>query len=135
MECIRPLNPKKYDRKSNKWFETAFRNNKGSLSILDGECAIHISGSICGHIRKFWETVPGIIGDPIIYWKFSDALFPAGRYTVEQQTSAKGDPCHCNVHGIPDAELYPLIENRPLNEFTVCDNGNDRPLAMHDLGL
>jgi hypothetical protein len=75
--------------------------------------------------------VPGIVGEPIIFWKFDTVIFECD-YRVEQQTAKNGDVCHFNIWDVPDGELYRLIEHRPLREFSVCADGNHRPLEMAD---
>src|SRR6266478_4225987 len=100
MECIRLINPKKFDRKSNKWFVFAFRNSSdGSLSVLDHQCIHSFGNTICSHVRKYWTSVPGIVGEPIIFWKFYTEIFECD-YRVEQQTANNGDVCHVNIWNV-----------------------------------
>lgn len=131
MECIHLIHPSKYNGNEDRWFRTAFRNNAGSLSIIGCECMAVGGTTACEHIRKYdYKQFTAVVGEPPIFWKFDTDILPAGGRLRQQ---GRRDPCHYIVEGLDDGQLWPVFENVPLSDVSICADRNYRPLTRDDL--
>jgi hypothetical protein len=109
----------------------AFKNTSddGKLSVVQVECIDGTARSICDHARRFYPTVAS---EPPIYWRFAEAVFPAGTPIV-QETSDSGDECHHNVEGMSDKALKKIFKAVDFHAFEVCQNGHASRLTDADV--
>ena len=129
MECVHIIHRDKYNGTADQWFRTAFRNNRGSLSILSTDCIADHGRSICGHIREFYGQWRRIVSEPPIFWRFDTAILPQGGRLAQEGD----DICHQVVEGLSDDALWPVFENVPISDLSICTNGDFRPLTRADL--
>ena len=134
MECIHLTHPRKFNIRENKWSRVAFRNNKGSLSIIGCDCVQNSRITLCEHIDKYYGDWSGITSDPPVFWQFNTEDLPPG-YAVA--SAAGRDPCHFVVSGLDDQTLWEFFEpaagGEALGQFSICANGNHRPLVLADV--
>ena len=133
MEYVRLLHQRHFDPRKNRFIRLAFKNIRGSSSIIHHECILRTSIPVCVHIRKYYT---GIAGNPAIFWIFEEDRLPPGG-TLEQHTTESGDECHYNVHGITDEQYAEFLKEHQRTQgflnFYVCATGEYRPLERHDL--
>lgn len=134
MECIHLVHPRKYNVKEKKWTRAAFRNNKGSLSIIGCNCVEDSGLSLCEHIRKFYGAFTGIASDPPVFWQFDTEHLPHGG-----NISPDGAPerCHFIVNGLNDERLWGHFEPHAgveaLSHLSICNNSEPRQLKLEDV--
>jgi hypothetical protein len=133
MDAIRLLHRRHYDYRRRRFTSVAFKNSgeNPGISIIDCDCILNNSNSICSHIRKFYQRTAG---EPPIYWRFNTELLP-NKIELEQENSASGDECHYNIRGLSDREARKFFKsyNQKLNLFKTCKNGNSVELEEEDL--
>src|ERR1017187_3724608 len=99
MECVHIIHRDKYNKKEERFYRTAFKNNLGSLSIIGTDCVRASHLEICAHIRGHYKQFPKVLSEPPIFWKFdTDKLPPGGSL----RQSGHRDPCHYVVEGLED---------------------------------
>ncbi|MGH9850983.1 MAG: hypothetical protein ACREBD_14190, partial [Blastocatellia bacterium] len=99
------------------------------ISVVERNCAIHTSSTICQHLARFY---PNQVGDPVIYWEIPNNKIPeACRF--EQQTSTTGDDCHFNIYGWNRNQTRKTFIALQLKDFTVCSPDGEQPLQKSDV--
>jgi hypothetical protein len=133
MECVRILNPSKYNPEQGQFTRFAFKNTGGGLSVVAWDCVQATGDSICSHLRKHYKRFPGVLREPPVYWRFDTAIaFSKAPHTLEQDAS-DGDDCHYLVKGIDDENLWKIFEIQPFSNFSVCDNGTAHPATVQEI--
>jgi hypothetical protein len=98
---------------------------------VDVACIDGSGATICEHVRKYFSGYPGIVGEPPIFWKFKSDIFPQGHHLVA--SAGKPGDCHYNVEGVPDGALWQIFENKQVSEFSICTNGDYRPVTEAEI--
>jgi len=130
MGFLRLIHHIHFDHDTGKFKSLAFKNSgDGSgISLVEKECAINASPTICGHIHRYY---PNVVGEPAIFWHVPEGITSTCK--LEQKTSSTGDICHHNMKGLSDPDARRAIKDVPLNEMMVCENGTYRPLTLSDI--
>ncbi len=132
MGYIRVIHQHFYDPDRGRFQSLAFRpsSDDSGISIIDEECVLRTSPSICDHIEKFYHD---IAGNPPIFWIFYANILPEACKFI-QQTSDSGDECHHNLIGLTDKQARNIFKQVTLNAFRICTaNGDHRPLDQDDV--
>src|SRR5436190_4011842 len=127
MGFIRLIHQRHYDPDEQRFRSVAFRpSTDGSgISVIDADCILRSSASICEHIRRFY---PDVSGTPAIFWDIDPEVLPEN-CQLAQQTSLTGDECHYNLKGLSKEEARAIFKEVPLTEFKICtETGEYRPL-------
>jgi hypothetical protein len=129
MGFFRVIHCKFYDSERGNFKSLAFApsSDKG-ISVVDLDCSVQTSGSICGHISRFY---PNQAGDPAIYWRIPDQKIPEV-CSFEPQPSTTGDDCHFNIYGWTRAQSRSTFVALRLTDFTVCTPDGERSLQQSD---
>src|ERR1700688_4356145 len=131
MESVHLIHPRKYDVKGGTFIRDAFANNRGSLSIIDEECAEQTSGSVCAYIRIHYGRLPGVASNPPVFWRFDTSSLHAPHRLVDA-TNVR-DPCQYVVEGLTDEQLWQSFENVDISNLEICENGTTRKLTLLDI--
>lgn len=120
MDAIRLLHRRHYDYRRKRFTSVAFKNtgeNPG-ISIIDCGCILNSNGSICSHIREYYQKTAG---EPPIYWRFNTEILPPDIELV-QEDSPSGDRCHYNIRGLTDKNARKFFKkyNFDLSLFKTC---------------
>lgn len=133
MEAIRLLHRRHYDYRRRRFTSVAFKNTgeDPGISIIDYECILNTSNSICSHIREYYQRTAG---EPPIYWRFNTEILPA-EIELEQEDSLSGDKCHYNIKGLHDKEARKFFKkyNDKLHLFKTCQDDSSVELKEEDL--
>jgi len=89
------------------------------------------SGSVCEHIRRYYAGLGG--PDPVL-WHLDSGDFPSS-CSLAQQDSSSGDQCHYNIVGLSNNKAGKLFKrlSSNLRDLYVCEDGEERPLTLHDV--
>src|ERR1017187_6365220 len=134
MEGIHYIHPRDYDPDDDRFFRTAFANNRGSLSFDDADCIESSDLTICEHIAKYFPQpkFAAVVREPPVFWRFKTENLPV---TGTIKKSAGRNPCHYVVEGLDDAELWPVFEETTLSDLQTCEDGAVRATKKEDLIL
>ena len=130
MECIHLVHPKKYDAVAHNWSRVAFRNNGGSLSVFTTGCIDQFGLPTCEHLPKYWGAYEHVCSEPPVFWRFDTDDLPNG-WTVE--LDGPEEECHFVIQGLDDGQLWTVFANPPINELSICHNGDIHPLTEVDI--
>jgi hypothetical protein len=133
MECVRILNPNKYNPEQGQFTRFAFRNTGGGLSVIAWDCIRDTGDAVCAHLRKHYRRFPGVVGETPVYWRFDTAAaFSGAPHTIEPDNSG-GDDCHRLVKGIDDEALWKVFEIQECSRFSICDNGTTHSATEQEI--
>ena len=137
----RVLQAKHFDPESglfrNFSFKRSSRGDKG-ISVIDVDCAIQESGSVCDHIKQFYSNFES----PLILWQFDSRTLPNQDTKVHTSPGFHDDPCHRYIAGLSNNRAkkhFKAVQGTKGEnlfespEFRICENGNSRHLAIKDL--
>src|SRR6266508_4320703 len=132
MGFFRPLHRKHYDsERGGCGFSSSALDlrNREPFSVVEVECAIDASGSLCAHISKYYNEQTG---DPQVYWPIRDSDIPS-TCRIEPETTASGDHCHRNIHGWSRNSARGTFKRLKLDDLMVCIPEGERALTKADL--
>src|SRR6266568_8714955 len=120
MEAIRLVHLRHFDPKRRRFTSVAFKNSSkgGGVSIIERECALRTSASVCHHIATFYREIAGY---PAIFWLFDTEILPSSTQ-LDNVPSDSGDDCHYNIRGVSDDTLRDIFVAVPISAFSVCLN-------------
>jgi hypothetical protein len=127
---FRVINPRDFDTEKGRFSSLAFRpSSNACISVVECECAVAESGSICAHIRRFYsdQTEP-----PGIYWNVPPEDVPAN-CIIEETASSTGDKCHRDIHGWPAKAVRKYFIQIAIEEMLICSEDGVRHLSQSDL--
>lgn len=87
------------------------------------------SVSVEVHARTFYPTR---VGPKVMFWLLRVGYLPIEHQT-RQEDSDTGDRCHYVIVGVSDTRLRQIFVNRSLTDFSIIDDGVERPLTLDDL--
>lgn len=124
MGLIRILNPMHYDKDRQHFQSSCFSpsgDGKG-ISVIDAECAIRTSHTICQHIERYYSRVAG---EPVMYWLLPHDL--PSEVTIEPSLSDSGDFCHRNLHNLTHRRTRRgfFRQSCRLKDIRICTNGTE----------
>src|SRR5258708_11209390 len=126
MGFIRLIHHQHYDPDKKRFKSLAFKpsSNNTGISVINTECIIQTSGSVCEHIQIFYAAVAGA---PPIFWNIPIDLLPEG-CSLDQHPSSGGDDCHYNLTGLTEKQARDIFIKVPLEDFNIClEDGEYRP--------
>ncbi len=132
MGFIRLIHKQHYDPDKKRFASLAFKpSSDGSgISVVDTDCILRTSSSICEHIERFYRDVSGT---PPIFWDLQPQILPENCQLIRQRSST-GDDCHYNLVGLSEKEARAIFKAVPLTDFNICINTEGyRPLSISDL--
>src|ERR1051326_2210471 len=130
MAFIRLIHRDHYDATRGCFQDFAFKApRRGTgISIIDYDCAIRVSGSICRHVDTFYPK----FGSPTIFWPIPLDAFPAANAIAE--LSDTGDGCHHNITNMTDGEARRIRKGIKVEDCFICNaDGTTRQLTPADL--
>ena len=131
MELVLLLHISHYDERLGRFRSECFeRSGDGTgISVIDAECSIETTGSICAHARAFYGK---IAWQPPIFWRFDEAILPAGSW-LDAVPSDTGDMCHRNIEGLSNGRAKKFFKRQENPIFYICDDDQFRPLTANDI--
>ena len=119
MLAIRTIHIRHFHPRRKRFTSEAFKRFGDGISVFDHECALGVSGDVCGHIRRFYQ--PGAASEPPIYWAFDTGSLPSGHRLV-RETSASGDDCHYDIRDMSNTAARSFFKpfNEAFEQFLVC---------------
>lgn len=132
-EYIRVVHPRDYDVEQGRFKSLSFKpsSSDGGISVFKIQCGIDASGSVCEHIRKFYDS---LTGDPPIYWEIPAEDIPT-ECEYPQSDSESGDKCHHNIKNWSEKESKKYIKKKSLDTYLICDPNGTRSLTKEDLDV
>jgi hypothetical protein len=122
MRVVRALHRYKYDKTRQRFTSDSFKNNQGSISVIDAQCVAATGVELCSHIEQYYDAV--IDRCPFAYWVINTENLLAelgGKFPfrIDAEPNVKGDECHRNIVGIPDkpAQKWAKQNCKPPNVF------------------
>ena len=122
--CVLVNLQRHYDPDERRFNDLAFKASSGDnpgASIINMECGIEATGSICAHISKHY---PGVGGDPAVFWEFDSGLIPS-QCRIEQVDSDTGDKCHHEIKGVSKTSLNRVLRDLrktwDIGQLSICD--------------
>ena len=137
MEAIRLFHIRHYDRRRKRFRSTAFTYFGEGISIIEKQCIITSSMTICEHIRTYYPTTAS---EPPIFWIFSTDILPAPSIIVPT-ISTTGDHCHYDIRQLSDNQRRNVFEKHAHNiaSLRICssDGSHQVPTVeqLHALSL
>jgi hypothetical protein len=132
MELILLLHISQYDANCGRFTSDSFKESSreygGGISVVDRDCAVAKSDSICAHIRRFYS---GITQEPPIFWFFDSSILRGSE--LENEPSTTGDLCHRNIRNFPRKEARRIFRAQDMFTFKICAPEGIRNLTSEDL--
>lgn len=135
MQLIRIIHQKHFDRNRGRFQSLAFRpSSNGGISVIDGQCALANTGSLCQHLRHYYAHVSGC---PPLFWLFDAVILPSA-HLIEVSPSDSQDACHRDIKNLTPREAERTFKSHAVfpSSFHICPPRADhRPLEPRDLDL
>jgi len=140
-KLARVLQAKHFDPEVGRFRDFSFkRSTRGDMgiSVIDIDCAIRESGSVCLHIQQFYSNFES----PLILWQFDARALPNGDTKICSSPGSHDDPCHRYITNLSNNRAkkhFKAVQGANgenlfgSSEFQVCENGESRQLAADDL--
>ena len=131
---IRILPKRHYFRDLKRFSSEAFKNYKGTISVVQGLCISNSGSSVCSHLKQYYVSVDE---PPHVFWPFEDKIIPS-KCKFVQKDSDSGDKCHYVIENMSDKQAKRLFNqhgNLPnnLKKLKICDNCLPRQLKDSDI--
>ena len=128
---VRILPKRCFYKELGRFSSEAFKNYKGSISVICHDCMLSTSTTECQHLEFFYNSVDS---PPFLYWLFDNGIIPAD-CNWDQKNSESGDECHYNISNLKDKLAKRILsENLDYNlNLFICDNKIPRNIADNDL--
>ena len=131
---IRILPKKQFFISLGRFSSAAFKNYKGSISIIQRKCIKDTGTTICIHLRKFYQSVDE---PPHILWLFDREILPKN-CEIQQKDSLQGDKCHYEIIGLSDNKAKRILNNHLQSLYDsvfICDNKDPRKFCQSDMKI
>jgi hypothetical protein len=134
MPYIRALHVNKYNYLKGRFNSDSFRNHQGGISIIDFDCAVKASNSICNHLAKYYSH---ILSEPAFFciFDFEEIVITYQQANeapiiISPSQSDKGDECHYNIINFKDklTDKFSKEKFKTPNLY-VCCGDNYRALT------
>jgi len=132
MRYVRLTHPRHWVENENSFASSAFKRSSqergAGASIIDYDCAIDASASICAHIGRHYADTAG---EPVVFFLFEGTDLPPSRRIV-QKDGPGNDKCHHEVLDVTDGALRKKLRSLQTGAFMICEDGQTRALAPAD---
>lgn len=135
MGFVRLIHHSHYDPAKRRFKSLAFKTSSSEreadpgVSVIEYDCAIRVSGSVCLHVETFYPKHQS----PTIFWEIPEGTIP-DECRCEQIPSDSGDDCHYDIKDLADSRARRISKAIAIDQCRICDEaGNPRVLTLDDL--